>query len=77
MMSGPRVIVRTIGALSRLLASTLRRDELYEARLVEALDTIEEFLASVGSAPARVEEDEELARELEEGVEELRELGLA
>ncbi|ABL77852.1 hypothetical protein [Thermofilum pendens] len=75
-MSDPRVTVRTIGALSRLLASTLRRDELYEARLVEALDAIEEFLASVRSAP-QVEEDEELARELEEGVEELRRLGLA
>ncbi|ABL77732.1 hypothetical protein [Thermofilum pendens] len=76
-MSDPRDIVRTIGALSRLLASTLKGDELYEARLVEALDAIEEFLASVGSAPARVEEDEELARELEEDVEELRGLGLA
>ncbi|MHB9303001.1 hypothetical protein [Thermofilum pendens] len=70
-------MVRTIGALSRLLASTLKGDGLYEARLVEALDAIEEFLASVRSAPARVEEDEELARELEEDVEELRGLGLA
>ncbi|ABL77672.1 hypothetical protein [Thermofilum pendens] len=76
-MSDPRVIVRTIGALSRLLASTLRRDGLYEARLVEALDAIEEFLASVRGATTQVEEDEELARELEEGIEELRELGLA
>ncbi|ABL78540.1 hypothetical protein [Thermofilum pendens] len=76
-MSDPRVTVRTIGALSRLLASTLRRDGLYEARLVEALDAVEEFLASVRSAPARLEEDEELARELEEDVEELRGLGLA
>ncbi|ABL78047.1 hypothetical protein [Thermofilum pendens] len=76
-MSDPRVTVRTIGALSRLLASTLKGDGLYEARLVEALDAIEEFLTSVGSATPRVEEDEELERELEEGVEELRELGLA
>ncbi|ABL77956.1 hypothetical protein Tpen_0550 [Thermofilum pendens Hrk 5] len=59
------------------MASTLKGDGLYEARLVEALDAIEEFLASVRSAPARVEEDEELARELEEDVEELRGLGLA
>ncbi|ABL78204.1 hypothetical protein [Thermofilum pendens] len=49
---------------------------LYEARLAEALDAIEEFLASVRGIP-QVEEDEELARELEEDVEELRELGLA
>ncbi|ABL77914.1 hypothetical protein [Thermofilum pendens] len=68
--------MQTIGALSRLLASTLKGDGLYKARLVEALDAIEEFLASVGSAPARVEEDEELARELEEEAEELRKLGL-
>ncbi|ABL78099.1 hypothetical protein [Thermofilum pendens] len=68
--------MRTVGAPSRILASTLRRDELYEARLAEALDAVEEFLASVKSAP-RVEEDEELARELEKDVEELRGLGLA
>ncbi|ABL78275.1 hypothetical protein [Thermofilum pendens] len=64
------------GARSRLLASTLKGDGLYEARLVKALDAIEEFLASVRGAP-RVEEDEELAREIEENVEELRGLGLA
>ncbi|ABL77826.1 hypothetical protein [Thermofilum pendens] len=69
--------MQTISALSRLLASTLKGDGLYEARLVEALDAIEEFLASVHGATPQVEEDEELARELEEGVEELRELELA
>ncbi|ABL77878.1 hypothetical protein [Thermofilum pendens] len=69
--------MRTIGALSRLLASTLRRDGLYEARLVEALDAIEEFLTSVRGATPQVEEDEELERELKGCVEELRELGLA
>ncbi|ABL77938.1 hypothetical protein [Thermofilum pendens] len=75
-MSDPRVTVRTIGTLSRLLASTLRRDGLYEARLVEALDAVEEFLASVRGATPRIEEDEKLARELEEDIEGLRGLGL-
>ncbi|ABL78192.1 hypothetical protein Tpen_0790 [Thermofilum pendens Hrk 5] len=41
------------------------------------LDAIEEFLASVGSATPQVEEDKELARELEEDIEGLRGLGLA
>ncbi|ABL78617.1 hypothetical protein [Thermofilum pendens] len=68
--------MRAIGALSRLLASTLRRDGLYEARLIDALDAIEEFLASVRGAP-QVKEDEKLARKLREGVEVLREHGLA
>ncbi|MHB9301903.1 hypothetical protein [Thermofilum pendens] len=40
------------------------------------MDAVEEFLASVRGA-SRVEEDEKLARELEEGVEELRKLELA
>ncbi|MHB9303055.1 hypothetical protein [Thermofilum pendens] len=56
--------------------ATLKGDELYEARLAEALDAVEEFLASVGSVPARVEEDERLIRELEEEAEEFKRLGL-
>ncbi|ABL78010.1 hypothetical protein Tpen_0605 [Thermofilum pendens Hrk 5] len=40
------------------------------------MDAVEEFLASVGSVPARVEEDERLIRELEEEAEEFKRLGL-